>query len=76
LTLKSSQVGSVAPARRARWTTRARLELALRLLADADGGSRLDALVTGESPFHELPKVLDELARGGRSALCHRIAYS
>jgi threonine dehydrogenase-like Zn-dependent dehydrogenase len=76
LRIKSSQVGHVPPGRRARWTHAARMRLALELLADPVHGARLDALVTGESPFETLPHVLHELATGTRAALCHRIAYS
>jgi threonine dehydrogenase-like Zn-dependent dehydrogenase len=73
LQLKSSQVGQVAPAQRARWTHARRLRLALRLLADP----ALDALVTGASPFEQLPAVLARLAASGSSAetICHRIDY-
>jgi threonine dehydrogenase-like Zn-dependent dehydrogenase len=71
LTIRSSQVGAVAACRRARWTHRRRLELALRLLAD----DRLDALISGESPFESLPEVMQSLARGTLPALCHRIRY-
>jgi hypothetical protein len=45
LTLKSSQVGGVAPTRQARWDNRRRLELALTLLED----EALDVLITGEA---------------------------
>jgi hypothetical protein len=69
--VRSSQVGSVSPARRARRTFSDRLELALRLLADP----RFDALITGESDFGELPRVLAGLASGELPALCHRIVY-
>jgi 2-desacetyl-2-hydroxyethyl bacteriochlorophyllide A dehydrogenase len=71
LTIKSSQVGRVAPTQRARWDTRRRMALALRLLADAS----LDALITGESPFDEMPDVMATLARAPGDALCHRIKY-
>jgi NADPH:quinone reductase-like Zn-dependent oxidoreductase len=71
LDLRSSQVGLVAPARRARRTTRDRLALALDLLADP----ALDALVTGESAFEELPDVLRRLVSGELPAICHRIRY-
>jgi threonine dehydrogenase-like Zn-dependent dehydrogenase len=71
LTIRSSQVGVVPPCRRARWTHRRRLELALRLLAD----DRLDTLISGESPFESLPEVMQSLARGTLPALCHRIRY-
>jgi 2-desacetyl-2-hydroxyethyl bacteriochlorophyllide A dehydrogenase len=76
LVLKSSQVGHVAAARRARWDHAQRLRLALRLLADPV----LDALVTGASPFDELPALLARLAAGGGAGtaadtICHRIDY-
>jgi len=72
LVLKSSQVGHVAAAQRARWSHRRRFELALSLLADP----ALDALVTGASPFDELPSVLARLAASGvDGTLCHRIDY-
>jgi NADPH:quinone reductase-like Zn-dependent oxidoreductase len=72
LTVRSSQVGSVAPARRDRRTHADRLALALDLLADP----ALDALVTGECAFEELPHVLPRLARGELPGLCHRVRYS
>jgi threonine dehydrogenase-like Zn-dependent dehydrogenase len=71
LTLKSSQVGNVATAQRARWSRERRLDLALRLLADAT----LDALVTGEDRFEDLPRVLARLAAAPSDTLCHRIVY-
>ena len=71
LTLRSSQVGTVSPARGATRTYADRLALALDLLADP----ALDALVTGESAFAELPHVLPRLASGEIPALCHRIRY-
>jgi threonine dehydrogenase-like Zn-dependent dehydrogenase len=72
LTLRSSQVGHVAPARRARWTPARRLALALELLGDPV----LDALVTDRAPFAELPSVLARLAGdAGAATLCQRIDY-
>jgi threonine dehydrogenase-like Zn-dependent dehydrogenase len=71
LTLKSSQVGTVAAAQRARWSHARRMELVMRLLAHAE----LDALVTGDSPFEELPAVLARLASSPGYTLTHRIAY-
>jgi hypothetical protein len=47
------------------------MELVLRLLAHPE----LDALVTGESPFEDLPAVLAELATAPGYTLCHRIVY-
>lgn len=71
LTLKSSQVGHLPPHMRDRWNHRRRLERALELLLD----ERLDALISGESPFDELPAVLAELSRDAKGALCHRVRY-
>jgi threonine dehydrogenase-like Zn-dependent dehydrogenase len=72
LTLKSSQVGSVAAPQRARWSTSRRMQLALRLLAEP----RLDALISGENAFEDLPRVLAQLASPSEYSLCHRIRYS
>jgi threonine dehydrogenase-like Zn-dependent dehydrogenase len=70
LRLISSQVGLVPTARRARWSNRRRLEMALRLLADP----ALDALISGETGFADLPAryagILD-----APDTLCHRIWY-
>ncbi|MEW1778291.1 dehydrogenase [Streptomyces sp. NPDC086777] len=71
LTVRSSQVGTVSPAARAGRTYADRLTLALDLLADP----ALDALITGESAFEELPEVLPRLASGEFPALCHRVRY-
>jgi len=71
LSVRSSQVGSVSPARRARRGYSDRLALALRLLADP----KYDALITGESDFDDLPTVMSRLANGELPALCHRIVY-
>ena len=71
LTIRSSQVGRVPPARVPRWTTARRLALALGLLADG----RLDVLLTGESPFDDLPAVLERLAANPGDTLCHRVRY-
>ncbi len=71
LTIVSSQVGRLAPAQRPRWDTRRRMQLALSLLADP----ALDALITGESGFEELPAVMAGLAAAPGNALCHRIRY-
>ncbi|MGW5623476.1 zinc-dependent alcohol dehydrogenase [Streptomyces olivaceus] len=71
LTLRSSQVGTVSPARAATRTYADRLALALDLLA----APALDALVTGETAFGELPELMPRLASGEIPALCHRIRY-
>ena len=71
LAVRASQVGAVAPARRRRRTTCERLELALQLLRDP----AFDALLTGESPFDQLPAVMARLADGELPALCHTLLY-
>jgi threonine dehydrogenase-like Zn-dependent dehydrogenase len=70
LTLKSSQVGSIAPSHRKEWTFARRLAHALGLLAD----DRLDALVNSECDFPDLPAVMPRLAADG-DVLCHRVTY-
>ncbi|GAA2337256.1 zinc-binding alcohol dehydrogenase [Streptomyces cuspidosporus] len=71
LVVRSSQVGTVSPARGPRRTFADRLALALELLADPT----FDALVTGECAFEELPAVLPRLASGELPGLCHRVRY-
>ncbi len=72
LTLRSSQVGQVAAARRARWSRERRLDLALSLLTDP----ALDALVTDVAAFDALPAVLARLAGPeAPGVLCQRIDY-
>ena len=71
LTIRSSQVGMVSPARRGRRSTAERLALALDLLRDP----AFDALITGESRFEELPDVMRRLTAGNLKALCHTITY-
>ena len=72
LTLQSSQVSSIPSAQRGRWSPRRRLELVFRLLEDP----RLDALITGDSPFEELPAVLETLSAEPGNTLCYRINYT
>ncbi|GAA4237320.1 zinc-binding alcohol dehydrogenase [Actinomadura meridiana] len=71
LTVRGSQVGAVPPARRSRRNFADRLALALRLLADP----AFDVLITGESGFADLPRIMPRLASGELPALCHRITY-
>ena len=71
LGIRSSQVGTVSPARSARRTTADRMALALELLRDP----AFDVLATGESRFDELPGVMARLAAGSLPALCHGITY-
>jgi len=71
LAIRASQVGMVAPARRGRRTMGDRLTLALDLLKDP----AFDALITGTSPFDELPDTMARLADGRLPALCHAVTY-
>ncbi|HEY7719758.1 MAG TPA: dehydrogenase [Pedococcus sp.] len=71
LSIRASQVGEVAAARRSRRSRTDRLRLALDLLRDP----AFDALITGHSPFDELPGVMARLADGSLPALCHTITY-
>jgi NADPH:quinone reductase-like Zn-dependent oxidoreductase len=71
LTIRSTQVGRIPPHRAARWDHRRRMRTALDLLRD----ERLDALVSGESAFDDLPRTLETLSRDPAGALCHRIRY-
>ncbi|MDQ0948275.1 threonine dehydrogenase-like Zn-dependent dehydrogenase [Streptomyces phaeochromogenes] len=71
LVIRSSQVGTVSPARSARRTYADRLAIALDLLADP----ALDALITGECAFEDLPETMAELAAGHTTALCHLVRY-
>ena len=70
LTLLSSQVGSVAGARRPRWDHRRRLAKALSLCADPG----LDVLVADGTQFADIPARLPEIL-GAPGALCHLIRY-
>ncbi len=71
LTLVSSQVGMVAPARRARWSRAHRLDRALELLADPV----FDRLVTGACALADLPAAMARLAEAPGDALCHLVRY-
>jgi threonine dehydrogenase-like Zn-dependent dehydrogenase len=71
LTIKSSQVGRIPPHRAPRWSHRRRMAKALELLLDPS----LDALVSGESDFDDLPATMAKLSRDPAGALCHRIRY-
>ena len=71
LGLRASQVGTISPARSGSRTTAERRALALELLRD----QAFDVLVTGESPFGELPAVMGRLASGSLPALCHTVTY-
>jgi 2-desacetyl-2-hydroxyethyl bacteriochlorophyllide A dehydrogenase len=71
LTIRSSQVGRIAPAQRARWDPARRMRLALDLLRD----DRLEVLLTGESTFESLPETMKTLAAHPGNALCHVVSY-
>jgi threonine dehydrogenase-like Zn-dependent dehydrogenase len=71
LTIRSSQVGTVAAARRGRRTDGDRIRLALQLLRDP----AFDAVVTGVSRFEQLPDVMARLAGGTLPGLCHTVSY-
>jgi threonine dehydrogenase-like Zn-dependent dehydrogenase len=71
LKLISSQVSEVAPSRRPRWTHRRRLEKALSLLAD----ERLDALITEEVAFSDLPDELPRLLAPAAPGMATVIRY-
>jgi NADPH:quinone reductase-like Zn-dependent oxidoreductase len=72
LAIRASQVGTVAPARRGSRSYADRLALSLELLRDP----AFDALLSGESPFAELPGVLAALSAGTLPALCHVVTYT
>ncbi|NUP58840.1 MAG: zinc-binding alcohol dehydrogenase [Pseudarthrobacter sp.] len=72
LSIRSSQVGMVARARRHRRTNADRLDLAVSLLKDPV----FDVFLTGSSAFQDLPDVVQSLAHGTLQALCHVIDYS
>jgi len=71
LGIVASQVGTVSPAQLGRRTAAQRLTLALDLLRD----TRFETLLTGSSPFDELPEVMRGIAAGTLPAICHTIDY-
>lgn len=71
LAIQASQVGTVSPSQRGRRTSGQRLALALQLLRDA----AFDALLTGSSPFDQLPDVMPRIADRSLPAICHTIEY-
>lgn len=71
LKLISSQVGSVAPAMRGRWSHRDRLSLALRLLAD----DMFDALLMPHKHFSQLPSIMSHIANGYDDVMCQVVTY-
>jgi len=71
LGIRASQVGTIAAARRGTRTHADRLTLALDLLRDR----AFDVLLTGASPFAQLPDVMARLADGTLPGLCHTVIY-
>jgi NADPH:quinone reductase-like Zn-dependent oxidoreductase len=71
LQLIASQVGAIAPARRARRTHRERLALALQLLADPI----YDRLITGHCTLDEMPQRMAQLAAAPDGALAEIVRY-
>ena len=71
LSIRASQVGHVAPARRETTTHRDRLAEALALLADP----RLERLITGEVAFKDLPAAIPSLLAPGAPGIATRICY-
>jgi threonine dehydrogenase-like Zn-dependent dehydrogenase len=72
LKLVSSQVGKVAPSRRAAFTHRQRLEAAIKLLADP----RVDALLAPPVAFGDLPARLPDILKPRSGVLCQLVNYS
>jgi threonine dehydrogenase-like Zn-dependent dehydrogenase len=71
LRLISSQVGKVAPSRRAEFTHARRLATAIELLAEP----ALDALLNQATPFRDLPQQLPRLLAPEADVLCPVIDY-
>jgi threonine dehydrogenase-like Zn-dependent dehydrogenase len=72
LKIISSQVGKVAPSRRAGFTHRQRLEAAIKLCAHP----KLDALLAPPVAFGELPARLADILKPRSGVLCQLISYS
>ncbi|QRG09191.1 zinc-binding alcohol dehydrogenase [Xanthobacter dioxanivorans] len=72
LAILSSQVGQVSPSRRPRWSHRRRLAKALDLLADP----RLDALITEEVAFDDLPQALPRILCDGAAGIATVVRYT
>ncbi|WP_424627818.1 zinc-dependent alcohol dehydrogenase [Bradyrhizobium sp. SYSU BS000235] len=71
LRLVSSQVGSIAPSHRPRWTHIRRLTAAIALLADP----RLDILLAPPIEFGDLPKLLPKVLSDRSDTLCQPVVY-
>ncbi|QIG39574.1 zinc-binding alcohol dehydrogenase [Microbacterium sp. 4R-513] len=71
LSIRSSQVGMVAPRRRGTRTLADRMALAVLLLRDP----AFDALLTGDSSWRDLPRIMAGIADGSTPGLCHTIDW-
>jgi threonine dehydrogenase-like Zn-dependent dehydrogenase len=71
LRLVSSQVGQVSASRRPRWSHARRMEAALELLQD----DRLDALITEEVAFSDLPGEIPRILGDRASGLVTAVRY-
>jgi hypothetical protein len=71
LRIRASQVSEVAAVRRGRRSRADRMALALDLLRD----DTFDALLSGSSPFADLPDTMRRLAAGELRALGHVVDY-
>ncbi len=71
LKLVASQVGALPPERRPRWDHARRLATALALLDDP----RLDALITAEVAFDDLPEALPRLLAPGAPGIATVVRY-
>jgi NADPH:quinone reductase-like Zn-dependent oxidoreductase len=72
LTIRASQVGAVAAARRSRRTTSDRLRLAMRMLTDPV----FDTFITGHTPFAALPQAMESIFSDETETLCQVIDYA
>lgn len=72
LQIVSSQVGMVSPSHRPRWSHRRRLEKALALLADP----ALDALISEEVAFDDLPQALPRILADGAEGIATVVRYT
>jgi threonine dehydrogenase-like Zn-dependent dehydrogenase len=71
LNLRSSQVGTIATAQRARWNYRRRLDLVMSLLRDPV----FDRLLSNRSRFDDLPQTMARLSSCPDGALCEVVCY-
>lgn len=75
LSLVASQVGAVAAGQRLRRTTRQRMQTALDALDD----KHFDELLTGVSPWYQLPAMMDSITAPGQvvqATMCHVFDYT